>query len=137
MKKIFVDTNILIDLLADRKPFSKYAVAVFKKCEQKKLRLFTSSHSIATMHYLLKKYLEEKPLRAVLSELLDFLTVIPVTQDILRKGFRSRHRDFEDAVQMLCAASVEGMDCILTRNVRDYKDSEIPVMPPDEFLLSL
>ena len=55
MKKIFVDTNIIVDLIADRKPFSKFAIDLFSKAENKKIRLFTSSHSIATTHYLLKK----------------------------------------------------------------------------------
>ena len=55
MKKVFVDTNILIDLLADRPPFSKYAIEIFDLAERKKVELFTSSHSFATTHYILKK----------------------------------------------------------------------------------
>ena len=58
MKKIFVDTNIIVDLIAERKPFSKYAIEIFSKAEEKKIKLFTSSHSITTIHYLLKKYLD-------------------------------------------------------------------------------
>ena len=57
MKKVFIDTNILVDLIADRIPFSKYAIEIFNNAERKKIKLFTSSHSIATTHYLLKKYL--------------------------------------------------------------------------------
>ena len=56
MKRIFLDTNIIVDLIADRKPFSKYAIQLFQKAEQNEVELFTSSHSIATTHYLLKKY---------------------------------------------------------------------------------
>ena len=59
MKKVFVDTNILIDLLGDRKPFSKYAIEIFDKAERRKVELFVSSHSFATTHYLLKKYMME------------------------------------------------------------------------------
>lgn len=55
MKKLFIDTNIIVDLIADRKPFSKYAIQLFQKAELKEIELFTSSHSIATTHYLLKK----------------------------------------------------------------------------------
>jgi predicted nucleic acid-binding protein len=57
MKKVFVDTNVLVDLIADRKPFSKFAIALFSKAESGNVSLYTSSHSIATTHYLLKKYL--------------------------------------------------------------------------------
>jgi predicted nucleic acid-binding protein len=137
MKKLFLDTNILIDLIADRKPFSKYAIQLFQKADKKEVQLFTSSHSIATAHYLLKKFLEEKELRAVLTNLLDYLTVIPVDVDVLRKGLRSKHKDFEDSIQILCATSVEKIDCIITRNTKDFKTSEIPVYTSDEVFLRL
>ena len=90
MKKIFVDTNILVDLVADRKPFSKYAIELFSKAEKGALTLFTSSHSIATTHYLLKKYLGEAALREVLSDLLDYLVVIPVNITVLKKSLGSK-----------------------------------------------
>jgi predicted nucleic acid-binding protein len=60
MKKIIVDTNIIIDFIANRKPFSKFAIQIFDKAEKKTVSLYTSSHSIATTHYLLKKYIEKK-----------------------------------------------------------------------------
>jgi predicted nucleic acid-binding protein len=135
MKKVFLDTNIIVDLIADRKPFSKYSIEIFKKAEEKKIKLFTSSHSIATTHYLLKKYLEEKILRDVLYNLLDYVTVIAVDTDVLKKGLRSKHKDFEDSIQILCASSVEKIDCIVTRNIKDFRDSEILVLTPDELCL--
>lgn len=137
MKKVFLDTNIIIDLIADRKPFSKYAVEIFSKAEEKKIKLFSSSHSIATTHYLLKKYLDEKTLRDVLYNLLDYVAVIPIDIDVLKKGLRSKHRDFEDAIQILCASSVEKMDYIVTRNTKDFRACEILVLTPDEFCLRL
>ena len=135
MKKLFLDTNILVDLIADRKPFSKYSIEIFKKAEEKKIKLFTSSHSIATTHYLLKKYLEEKILRDVLYNLLDYVTVIAVDTDVLKKGLRSKHKDFEDSIQILCASTIEKIDCIVTRNTKDFRDSEILVLTPDELCL--
>jgi predicted nucleic acid-binding protein len=135
MKKVFLDTNIIVDLIADRKPFSKYSIEIFKKAEEKKIKLFTSSHSIATTHYLLKKYLEEKILRDVLYNLLDYVTVIAVDTDVVKKGLRSKHKDFEDSIQILCASSVEKIDCIVTRNIKDFRDSEILVLTPDELCL--
>ena len=132
MKRIFVDTNVIVDLIADRKPFSKFAVEIFKKAEEKKIKLYTSSHSIATTHYLLKKYIDEKTLRDVLYQLLDYLHVVSVDVDIIKKGLKSKHKDFEDAIQMISAYSVEKMDYILTRNIKDFRDSEIPVLAPEE-----
>jgi len=137
MKKLFLDTNIIVDLIADRKPFSKYAIQIFQKAELKEIELFTSSHSIATTHYLLKKYLAEKELREVLYNLLDYITVVAVDLDILKKGLRSNHKDFEDSIQILCASSIEKIDCIVTRNTKDFKASEIPAFNPDEIILSI
>ena len=136
MTKIFLDTNIIVDLISDRKPFSKYAIEIFQKAEEGKLKLYTSSHSIATTHYLLKKYMEGKDLRAVLYNLLDFLTVIAVEVDILKKGLRSNHKDFEDSVQIFCASTIENIDSIITRDVKDFKGSEIKVLTPDELSLT-
>ena len=135
MKKVFLDTNIIVDLIADRKPFSKYSIEIFKNAEEKKIKLFTSSHSIATTHYLLKKYLEEKILRDVLYNLLDYVTVIAVDTDVLKKGLRSKHKDFEDSIQILCASTIEKIDCIVTRNTKDFRESEILVLTPDELCL--
>lgn len=134
MRKIFIDTNILVDLIADRKPFSKFAVDIFKNAEEKKVKLYTSSHSIVTTHYLLKKYIDEKKLREVLYNLLDYIQVVSVDMDTLKKGLKSKHKDFEDAIQIISAYSVEKIDCIVTRNIKDFSGSEIPVLTPDELI---
>lgn len=135
MKKVFLDTNILIDLIADRKPFSKFAAQLFQLGEKGEIELFTSSHSIATTHYILKKYVDEQQLREVLFDLLDFLAVVSVDVDVIKKGLKSNHKDFEDSIQIMCASSVSGIDVIITRDLKDFRESEIPVMSPDEFFL--
>ena len=137
MKRVFLDTNIIVDLIADRKPFSKFAIEIFEKAEDNKIKLFTSSHSIATTHYLLKKYIDEKKLREILYNVLDYIQVIAVSQDTIKKGLKSNHKDFEDAIQMISAYSIEKMDCIVTRNIKDFKHSEIPVLSPDDFITKI
>ncbi len=137
MRKVFLDTNILVDLIADRKPFSKYAIDIFDAAESKKVKLFTSSHSIATTYYLLKKYQDDKTLRSVVLGLFDYLTVIPVDASILTKGLRSKHKDFEDSIQIHCAMTVDNIGCIVTRNIKDFKGSEVTVFAPDDFCATL
>jgi predicted nucleic acid-binding protein len=132
MKKIFVDTNILVDLIADRRPFIKFAIQLFSKAEERKVTLYTSSHSIATTHYLLKKYIDEKELREVLYQILEYVQVVAIDHDVVKKGLKSKHKDFEDAIQIISAYSVEKLDCIVTRNIKDFKGAEIPVLSPDE-----
>jgi predicted nucleic acid-binding protein len=132
VKRVFVDTNIIVDLIADRRPFSKFAIRLFSKAENRRVKLFTSSHSIATTHYLLKKYVDEKQLREILENLLDYLTVVAISQDVIKKGLKSKHKDFEDALQIISASTIDNLDCIVTRNIKDFKGSEIPVFSPDE-----
>lgn len=134
MSRVFLDTNILIDLLADRVPFSKFAIEIFDLAERKQLQLYTSSHSYATTHYLLKKYIAEKELRALLYALLDFVKLIPIDISIIKKSLLSNHRDLEDAIQIFAANSIAAMDFIITRNLKDFKDTGIPVLAPDEFI---
>jgi predicted nucleic acid-binding protein len=134
LKIVFVDTNILIDLLADRPPFSKFAVAIFDSAERNKVKLYTSSHSIATTHYLLKKYLGEADLRKLLISLLDFIELIPIDLTIIKKSLLSKRRDFEDAIQIFAANSINNLDFIVTRNLKDFKDAGVAVVPPDELL---
>jgi hypothetical protein len=64
--------------------------------------------------------------------LFDYVTIIPVDAEVLLKGLRSNQKDFEDSIQIYCATSVEKMYCIVTRNLKDFKGSEIPVLAPDE-----
>ncbi len=135
MKKLFLDTNIIVDLIADRKPFSKYAIEIFKHAEEKKVQIFTSSHSIATTHYLLKKHVEEKILREILSNLIEFITIVPVNNDVIKKALKSKHKDFEDAIQIISASAIENIDFIITRNLKDFRESEILALSPDEYFL--
>ncbi|WP_259071163.1 type II toxin-antitoxin system VapC family toxin [Mucilaginibacter sp. X4EP1] len=134
MKNLFVDTNILMDLIADRQPFSKFAIELFELAEKKRIKLYTSSHSYATTHYLLKKYLSEKELREILLSLLDFVTIIPIDFAVIKKSLLSQHKDFEDAIQIFAANTITTLDFIVTRNLKDFKDTGITVLPPDEVL---
>jgi len=80
--------------------------------------------------------MEEKELREVLYNLLDFITVVAVDVAILKKGLLSKHKDFEDSIQIFCASSIVNIDSIVTRNVKDFKGSEIKVLTPDQFALT-
>jgi len=134
MKKIFVDTNVIIDLIADRKPFNQFAIEIFNKTETKSIKLYTSSHAFATTHYLLKKYIGEKKLREILYNLTEFITIIEINESIIKKALKSKYKDFEDAIQIITSYSIDKMDCIVTRNIKDFKDAEIPVFTPDELI---
>lgn len=137
MKKVFVDTNVIIDLLADRKPHSKFAVALFQKAEAMEVELYASSHSIATTYFILKKFSDDKKLRAILSDLLQYVSVIPIDVHLIRRALNSKYKDFEDGLQILCAQSIDQMDCIVTRDLKDFKESNIAVYSPDTVIEKL
>ena len=134
MKKVFIDTNVLIDLLADRKPFSKFAIEIFGKVERKKVKLYTSSHTFATTHYLLKKYLNEAELREVLYALLAYVNLVAINTDIIKRALKSKHKDFEDAIQIMAANTIPQLDYITTRNLKDFKDAGTIVLSTDELV---
>lgn len=133
-KHIFLDTNILVDIVANRFPFSKNAISIFDYCQRRKITLYSSSHSIATMHYIAKRMVDEKELRSIIADLLDTISIIAVTESILKKSLKSSHKDFEDAIQITAAQSINIMDCIITRDLKNFKFSELKVFTPDEFL---
>ncbi len=134
MKHVFVDTNVLIDMLADRVPFNKFAIALFDLAAKNKVVLYTSSHTIATTYYLLKKYMDEATLRKALIDLTNLIVVLPVTAGVIKKSLLSDHKDFEDAIQIFTANSADSLDFIVTRNLKDFKNAGVQVLPPDELL---
>jgi len=85
----------------------------------------------------LKKYIDEKELRNVLYNILDYLNIVAIDQDVIKKGLRSKLKDFEDAIQIISAYSIEKLYCIVTRNIKDFKGAEIPVLSPDELVKHL
>ncbi len=137
MKNIFLDTNVLMDILANRQPFYKSSSEIYKLGLSKKVTLFTSSNTISTIHYLLKKFTSEENIRQSLEEVTAIVSIIAVDINIIKKSLKSNHKDFEDAIQIVSAQSINDMFCIITRDKKDYKNAEINVFTPDEFLTNI
>lgn len=132
--KVFLDTNILIDFLSNRPPFTQEAVQVFQLSENGKIQLFTSTHVLATTHYILKKYVDDAELRMTLTEISEMVHVVDVTSVALKTALKSPHKDFEDAIQIATAEQISGLDYILTRNLKDFKTSSVPAISILELL---
>ncbi|HAO06908.1 MAG TPA: PIN domain nuclease [Chryseobacterium sp.] len=134
MKHLYIDTNIIIDFVSMRIPFGKVAEKIFLLAESGVIKLYTCSYSIGSLHYILKKVYDEQKVRKALDVIMDAVKIIPVTEDILRKALRSPHKDYEDAIHILSAHTVKGIDSIVTRDRKDFSTSEIPVYTPDDVL---
>jgi predicted nucleic acid-binding protein len=132
VKRLFLDTNIIIDFLGNREPFGKFAKTIFKKGYNGEVELWTSDNSITTTYYILTKIEGEEKARRLISKLLDKIEVQPVTKTILISALSVSFSDYEDAVQYLSAKSIRNLDAIVTRNKKDFKASEIEVLSSEE-----
>lgn len=132
MKHFFLDTNVLIDFLADRRPFSMVAASLFNYSLNNKLNIYVAAVSYNNIYYILKQTNTHQATIAVLAELQEWTIGVEVNQDIIRNALKSNFKDFEDAIQFQCALNISELDGIVTRDTKDFKTSSIPVFTPQE-----
>ena len=137
MKKVFVDTNILLDLFLARKPYNVYSKQLFELGRQKKVQLVLSTLSIANAQYILKNIKLDVPhIRIWLTSVCSFCELAAVNDKVVVSTLAAlKFEDIEDAMQYMSAVE-SGADVIVTRNERDFKPSQLPVMSAQEFLLT-
>jgi predicted nucleic acid-binding protein len=132
--KVFLDTNVMIDLIVERTPFYEKIAKIFTIAEKNKIELFTSSLSFVNTFYVANKEYEKK---AVIESLKKFRVVCNVSiidELTIDKSLLSDFEDFEDAVQYNSAIYHE-CDYIITRDKKGFKNSKITVMNSEEFLI--
>jgi len=134
MTHIFVDTDIILDIITGRQPFSIEASRLFTLIEEEALAAYASSLSFSNLYYVLRKYASHQKVVARLDEVSDLLKILNVDESIVKTALRSRFKDFEDAIQCYSAQGNSLIDVIITRNIKDYKPSELPVMTPGTFM---
>jgi len=132
MINIFLDTNVLIDFLADRRPFSLEAARLFDNSLKRKIRIFISAVSYNKIYYILRQSFSHNETIKLLAELNEWTEIIDVSKDIIEKSIRSEFNDFEDAIQYYCALSTSKIEFIVTRDTKDFKTSTIPILTPKE-----
>lgn len=134
MRNLFLDTNIIIDVLADRQPYSEAASKIFDYAEKGKVNLFISALSYSNIYYIIKKTCSHKEMISVLRDLEELTETLDVTKQIISKSLNGDFKDFEDSIQYHTATSNKKITGIVTRNVKDYKNSELTVLTADEVL---
>lgn len=132
MTYFFLDTNVIIDFIADRKPFSKAAARLFDFSEKGKVKIFISSLSYSNIYYVVKKATSHKEMISILRELESMTETIDVTKSIIKSSLSSDFKDFEDAIQYFTAISNKKTTAIVTRDTKDYKNSQLAVLSPEE-----
>ena len=131
---VFLDTDVIIDYITDRKPFSDNAEKVFALIENKKIKGHTSSLCFSNLYYLLKQQMTRTKVLALLKDLASLLNILKVDEESILQALNSNFKDFEDAIQYFTASDYKSIDLIITRNTKDYKHSELPVMTTDTLL---
>ena len=137
MKKIFMDTNVVIDFLANRKPFSLEAAKLFDLVITGKVKIYISAVSYNNIYYILRQSLTNNVTISLLEDLAEMTEIADVTNVIIRKSLKTDFKDYEDAIQYYCALSIPQIDFIVTRNAKDFKKSTIAILTPAEAVFSL
>ena len=137
MENVFIDTDVIVDFLTDRKPFSLESAKIFSLIDQKKIKGCVSSLSFSNLYYVLRKFGTHKKVISSLQDLSELVDILKVDSDIVKSALTSDFKDFEDSIQYFAAQEHKNVDCIITRNIKDYKDSSLPVMTPETFLVTL
>ena len=133
MDKLLVDTNIVLDLLAKRTSFLAEAQQLFTLSDKKKVKLYVSALTFANTHYILTESLKVSDSRKILRKFKILVEVLPMDDKIIDLSLDSDFKDFEDAIQYYTALE-NNIEIIVTRNLKDFKLSKIPVLTAKDYL---
>ncbi len=136
MKTVFLDSDVLLDYLANRLPFQHDAERILNQVFTRALVAYTTPVVIANVHYVLKRLSSDSTARDLLKGMLKHIRIISVGAEAVQKALQNDFTDFEDALQHEAAVHSGKVEVILTRNIKDYRKAQLPVMTPGGFLLS-
>lgn len=134
--KVMIDLNVILDVLQKRDPFYETSAALLAATETGHVEGYIAAHSVTTLFYLIQKGKSPSEARATITNLLQFLKIGIVDQTTIEQALNLDYRDFEDAVQMMSAVQCK-VDCLITRNIKDYQTALLPVVQPVDFLGTL
>jgi predicted nucleic acid-binding protein len=133
---VFIDTNVLLDVLLAREPFVSDAQRVWTLAERRELQAVISAVSFLNVHYVVRRLASRREADRAMKGLRGVFQIAAIDRETVDQAIESRISDFEDAVQHACAVRVAAR-CIVTRDERHYGGSAIPILAPRAFLASL
>jgi predicted nucleic acid-binding protein len=134
--RLFLDTNVILDLLGERVPYYDPIAKIATLADKGKVKMVVSALSYATVFYLLSKYEETTKVKDKLRKFKIISEISDLDSKVIEKGLASNFTDFEDSLQYYCAIKAD-CNILITRNGKDFKSSEIPVMTAEEYLHSI
>ena len=136
MKNIFVDSDIILDLLLERKPFYNPSAELFNLIEEKKVHASVSALHFSNLFYIIRKVKGSEAAKSVLRKLKILVNILPVDEKVIELALESNFSDFEDAIQYYACLDNK-IDVIITRNKDDFRRGKLPVMTAEELLAVL
>lgn len=134
MNRVLIDTDVILDFFFDREPFSENASKILSLCEAKEITGYVTPVIISNVYYLLKQTAKHEKVIEKLILLISFLDILTISKKVILEALSSDFKDFEDALQNYSAEQSNDIDIIITRNIKDYKNSCLAVMLPDTYL---
>lgn len=135
--RVLIDTCVIIDALQSRVPFYEDAQKIFIYAANKQFEGYITAKASTDIYYLTHRCTHsDVETRKILSKLYTLFSLPDTTSMDCRKAISSDMSDYEDAVMVETAVRSE-MDCIVTRNIRDYEKAPIKIYQPDTFLALL
>jgi len=134
MHKVLIDTDVILDFLFDRKPFSDDASKILSLCESKQIQGFITSIMLSNIYYLLRKTAKHEKVIESLKMLMKILDIVTTDKTCVLDALNSEFKDFEDALQNFSAENDKEIKIIITRNIKDYKSSNLSIMEPEIYL---
>jgi predicted nucleic-acid-binding protein len=136
LKKVLFDSDVLLDILAQRQPFIVFSAQALNTVIRKQVQGFVSGHAITNIFYILRRQIGSDATKKLIETLLQNLQIASVTDAVIHQALQSPIKDFEDAVTS-AAATAAGIEIIVTRNKVDFVGSLVPAVLPEEFLKML
>ncbi len=133
MQKLFLDTNIILDFLGERKGFYKPAAKIMTLADKKEIKVYTSPLSIATSYYLLSKYSNKKQALEKMRKFKMLSYISLMNDEVVEKALNAGFKDFKDALQYFTAIA-SNCEILITRNEKDFKKALLPVMNAESYL---
>ncbi len=134
MDSVLIDTDVILDFFFEREPFAEYATEVFRRCEEKLIVGYTTPVIVSNVYYLLKKTANHQLVVEKIKQLLTIIEVTEMNKDVVVEALNSEFKDFEDALQNFSAVQNRMISIILTRNIKDFKKSNLAVMTPETYV---
>lgn len=131
MDSVLIDTDVLMDFFFDRQPFAEFATEILNQCEGRKINGFTTPVIICNVYYLLRKTAKHQLIIEKIKQLLSIIEITKMDKNVVLNALNS---DFEDALQNFSAIQNKNITIILTRNIKDFKKSDLAVLTPETYL---